>query len=266
MIDELRVVVNGKISRNWGIQIYVDYCDQTDAGLYESLVLQLLHRDPGAGQYVVQHMDSWFENKEKKDLFYIQMEYCLMDLTTFLSKRYKIFRAGQDWQPMPELEFFVCCQLYLRLVNCLKYIHSNSNVVPVIHSDLHFGNVLLAKFKDKLAVKLADFDLSITINRENNNKDKYCHYDIMNLSFGLTELFDFNNRNPQNYQIVGNQRKADIKAISDDLIDQDRLRNNNFLSYDELVDNMKRWQISEQTDVLASVTRRVSVNQHLSKN
>ena len=106
-----------------------------------------------SGYYVVQYFDHWIENN---DCLYIQMELCSDNLKNIIQQKQQFFR-NKSSEPMKPIEYFISCQLFEELIECVKYLHESN----MIHRDLKPENILIINPpKNNRVLKLCDFDLA----------------------------------------------------------------------------------------------------------
>jgi serine/threonine protein kinase len=132
-------------------------------------------------RYVVDHIDSWIEeklkfeeiinenesfsnissnhtifNSKKTILLHIQMEFCsqtLNDLIKILSNE-----LSKNNSPiMKTMIFYTCCELLTEIIESVNFLHGRN----VIHRDLKPANILVSDGINGRFVKLADFGLSV---------------------------------------------------------------------------------------------------------
>ena len=82
-----------------------------------------------SGDYVVQYYDSWIENNE---WLYIQMELCSQSLQKVIEEKIICFQRNQI-KAMNSIEFYISCQLFRELLECVQYIHGLNP--QIIHRD-----------------------------------------------------------------------------------------------------------------------------------
>ena len=108
-----------------------------------------------SGDYVVQYYDSWIENN---NCLYIQIEFCSDNLKTIIEEKSKCFER-QSSEAMDLIEFYISCQLFRELLECVQYIHGLNP--PIIHRDLKTQNILInEKPRNHRFLKLCDFCLA----------------------------------------------------------------------------------------------------------
>ena len=106
-----------------------------------------------SGDYVVQYFDHWIENN---DCLYIQMELCSDNLKNIIQQKQEFFRKEKS-DPFEAIEYFISCQLFEEVVECVKYLHESN----IMHRDLKPDNILVLKNSvNHRFVKLCDFDLA----------------------------------------------------------------------------------------------------------
>ena len=108
------------------------------------------------GERIVKFFNSWIDSK---DNIFIQMEFCSNNLKN-ISKNWKKFFAKNNSQPMNRIEYYICCQIFIELLEAVNYLHQYKPQ-PIIHRDLKPANIL---FDDKgingIFFKLCDFGLA----------------------------------------------------------------------------------------------------------
>ena len=92
-------------------------------------------------EYVVQYFDSWIENN---NCLYIQMELCSDNLQNIIQQKKSLFRYS-DSDPMEPTEYFISCELFKDLLECVQYLHESNP--PVIHRDLKPQNILVYEYR-----------------------------------------------------------------------------------------------------------------------
>jgi alpha-tubulin suppressor-like RCC1 family protein len=131
-------------------------------------------------------------------LLHIQMEFC--------SKTFKQLMTELNIsQSLDIINFYILCELFIELLECLNYLHSLKP--PVIHRDLKPENILITDGMNGRFVKLCDFGLAVIHEFEDQSHSsrtgsfKYMapevfkrHYDmkadVYSLGIILQELFD----------------------------------------------------------------------------
>ena len=104
-----------------------------------------------SGDYVVQYFDHWIENN---DCLYIQMELCSDNLKNIIQQKKQFFRNNSS-EPMKPIEYFISCQLFEEVIECVKYLHDSN----IMHRDLKPENILVnINSIDHKFVKLSVFN------------------------------------------------------------------------------------------------------------
>ncbi|CAG2120595.1 unnamed protein product, partial [Medioppia subpectinata] len=110
--------------KTFDLQARADFCDQSQ--LFKELNNLIKIRS----DYVVHYLNSWFES----DKYYLQMELCADSLRNILALKRRAFGRQTAAQAMNSVEFFISCQLFKELVECVQYLHSSKPAV--IHRNL----------------------------------------------------------------------------------------------------------------------------------
>ncbi|CAG2102833.1 unnamed protein product, partial [Medioppia subpectinata] len=122
-----------------------------------------------SSQYVVQYYNSWLDN----NVLYIQMEYCPQSLRKLLADKGLAFGRQSKAEPMNAFEYFISCEIFKELLECVEYIHGLNP--PLIHRDVKPDNILIdTKFGSNRCVKLCDFGLA-TVHDPNRHTDSRYH-------------------------------------------------------------------------------------------
>ncbi len=112
------------------------------------------------------------------------------------------------FEVMTPLEYYISSELFKEILEAVNYLHSL--FPPIIHRDLKPTNILITEGKNGRFVKLADFGLSVT-----HEKDEQTHTSgLGTIRYAAPEVL-----NGRNYDI-----KADIfslNVVSQDLFDVD---------------------------------------------
>ncbi|CAG2166624.1 unnamed protein product [Oppiella nova] len=105
----------------------------------------------GESEYCVQYISQWYDD----NMYYICMELCSDSLQNILEHKPQVF-GRQPEEPMNSIEFYISCHIFKELLECVQYLHELNP--PVIHRDLHSGNILLARnVRNGRFFKVADF-------------------------------------------------------------------------------------------------------------
>ncbi|CAG2100102.1 unnamed protein product [Medioppia subpectinata] len=86
------------------------------------------------------------------------MELCFGNLQTVLSLKGPAFGRRSADEALNLSEFFISCQIFLELLECIQYLHDLSPAV--IHRDLKPENVLIGNNDGKWKLKLCDYGLT----------------------------------------------------------------------------------------------------------
>ncbi|CAG2110990.1 unnamed protein product, partial [Medioppia subpectinata] len=105
-------------------------------------------------EYNLRYYNSWLESNH----LFIQMEFCSQSLKSVLKYKPIVFER-QPEEEMKVFEYFICCEVFKELLECVQYLHSCDP--PVIHRDLKPDNILLEhNIRFNRFVKLCDFGLA----------------------------------------------------------------------------------------------------------
>ena len=86
------------------------------------------------------------------------MELCSHNLKNIIEEKPKCFQR-QSSKAMNSIEFYISCQLFKELLECVQYIHGLEP--PIIHRDLKPANILIVeKSSNGRFLKLCDFGLA----------------------------------------------------------------------------------------------------------
>ncbi|CAG2108946.1 unnamed protein product [Medioppia subpectinata] len=104
--------------------------------------------------FVVKYYNSWTEGTH----LYIHMEYCTQTLKHVLQVKQQVFER-QPKEPLNIFEYYICCQIFRQLLQCLQFLHESCP--PVIHRDLKPSNILISYNNNNLVhLKLGDFGMA----------------------------------------------------------------------------------------------------------
>ena len=84
------------------------------------------------------------------------MELCSDNLKNIIQQKQQFFRKEKS-DPFEAIEYFISCQLFEEVVECVKYLHDSNKM----HRDLKPENILIVKdIRNQKFIKLCDFDLA----------------------------------------------------------------------------------------------------------
>ncbi|CAG2176780.1 unnamed protein product, partial [Oppiella nova] len=86
--------------------------------------------------HVVQYFNSWTDRK----YLYLQTEYCAKTLQNILEEKGQVFSRDVG-VAMNVVEYYMSCQIFSELLECVKYLHELSE--PVVHGSLKPQNILI---------------------------------------------------------------------------------------------------------------------------
>ena len=156
-------------------------------------------------EFVVKLIECWIDTNYK--YLFIQMELCFESLEIILYHKRMCFKR-RPIGAMNSIEFFISCQLFLEILEGIRYLHHQS-IPAIIHRDLKPANILLRdKPRNGRFIKLCDFGLATfdciktLISAPGKGTSRYmpleCHtgkYSIMTDIYSLgvitQEIFDF---------------------------------------------------------------------------
>ena len=120
------------------------------------------------GEYVVQYFDHWIQNN---NCLYIQMELCSDNLQNIIQQKRELF-GRRKRESMEPIEYFISCELFKELVECVQYLHESNP--PVIHRDLKPENIfILDQLQNRRYVKLGDFGSARNCSSTSDEPDIY---------------------------------------------------------------------------------------------
>ncbi|CAG2108563.1 unnamed protein product, partial [Medioppia subpectinata] len=121
-------------------------------------------------EYVVKYYHSWLESNH----LFIQMEFCSQSLKSILKDKPIVFERQPEDQINDVFEYFISCEIFKELLECVQYLHSSDP--PVIHRDLKPENILInVNIKYNRCVKLCDFGLATDHNIDGHTDSRYTH-------------------------------------------------------------------------------------------
>ena len=84
------------------------------------------------------------------------MELCFDNLMNIIKQKLMFFRR-QESETMNSIEYFISCEIFKEILECVQYLHENN----IMHRDLKPDNILFNKIpKNHRFFKLCDFDLA----------------------------------------------------------------------------------------------------------
>jgi serine/threonine protein kinase len=96
-------------------------------------------------------------NVKNELLLHIHMELCSQNLKDFLKEIYSIFNQ-KDSERFEKLRYFVVCQIFIEILEGVKYLHENNPAI--IHRDLKPSNIMVCEGANDRFIKIADFGLA----------------------------------------------------------------------------------------------------------
>ena len=191
-----------KVYDNWTSKPYaIKKIAKNDVNMREVNILAKLKSD-----FVVKYFDSWIEYN---DYLYIQTEICFDNLQNIIQKKQDCF-IREKGTPMDLMDYFISCELFKELLECVQYLHELNP--PVIHRDLKLENIFIMESpKDNRFLKLGDFGSAPNVSSASDKPDQYTcagdwsymapevkngrkyntKADIYSLGFIAKKLFDF---------------------------------------------------------------------------
>ncbi|CAG2106530.1 unnamed protein product [Medioppia subpectinata] len=120
-------------------------------------------------EFVIKYYNSWLESNH----LYIQMQFCPQSLRSLLKDKPIVFQRQPEDQ-MNAIEYFISCEIFRELLECVQYLHESNPVV--IHRDLKPENILIDyNFSFNRFVKLCDFGLATEHNTDRQTASRYGH-------------------------------------------------------------------------------------------
>ena len=99
------------------------------------------------------------------------MELCSDNLKNIIQQKPEFFNRKES-EPMKPIEYFISCQIFKELLECVQYLHESNP--PIIHGNLKMENVLISEFPI------------------NGKLLKLCDIKIKNISHNYTFIDDIN--------------------------------------------------------------------------
>ncbi|CAG2106487.1 unnamed protein product, partial [Medioppia subpectinata] len=84
-------------------------------------------------EFMVNYHNSWLEDNH----LFIQMDYYPQNLQSIIDNKHIVF-GRQPEEPMKVYEYFISCEIFKELLECVQYLHDSCP--PVIHRDLKPSN------------------------------------------------------------------------------------------------------------------------------
>ncbi|CAG2106347.1 unnamed protein product [Medioppia subpectinata] len=122
--------------------------------------------------FIVKYYNSWTQGSQ----FYIQIEYCTQSLWTVMTTKPRIFgrqsvnkywNNKSDTNPMDIIEYFISCEIFRELIECVEYLHGLQP--PIIHRNITPDTFLISHNYNNRFIKLCDFHLATEHNMECQN-------------------------------------------------------------------------------------------------
>ncbi|CAG2117232.1 unnamed protein product, partial [Medioppia subpectinata] len=120
-------------------------------------------------EFVVKYYNSWLEFNH----LYIQTEFCSQSFKSVLKDKAIVFER-QTEDLMNIFEYFISCEIFKELLECVQYLHESNP--PVIHRDLKPDNILIDPiYSSNRCVKLCDFGLATDHDIDGHTASRYEH-------------------------------------------------------------------------------------------
>ncbi|CAG2101139.1 unnamed protein product [Medioppia subpectinata] len=101
------------------------------------------------------------------------MEFCSQSLRSLLRDKVIVFERQRE-DPMNVFEYFISCEIFKEILECVQFLHESNPVV--IHRDLKPDNILIdPNFRCNRFVKLCDLGLATDHNIDANTSSRYAH-------------------------------------------------------------------------------------------
>ena len=161
------------------------------------------------GDYVVKYYDSWVENK----ILFIEMELCSDNLKNIILIKAQCFER-RDSESMNSLEYFISCQIFKELLECVGYLHESDP--PIIHRDLKPHNILVNyRPRNNRFLKLCDFGLA----KEQENSKLSNTNGLGTFRYAAPEVYGYGLTDKSNYTTLCDVYS--LGKIATDLFDLD---------------------------------------------
>jgi len=110
-------------------------------------------------EYLVKHIDAWFEENESGIPLYILMEFCDKTLEEVIEQFDKELHLKTNGTLTP-VGYYIASQIFIQILEGVNHLHKQKE--PLIHRDLKPANILLKKDEAKgFRVKIADIGLAV---------------------------------------------------------------------------------------------------------
>ena len=104
------------------------------------------------------------------------MELCSDNLQNII-QQIKHFFGREETEPMKAIEYFICCELFKELLECVQYLHESNP--PVIHGNLKLENVLVCDIpRNGKFLKLCDIKIKNKTNCDKADENIQDHYSL----------------------------------------------------------------------------------------
>ncbi|CAG2111416.1 unnamed protein product [Medioppia subpectinata] len=163
-----------KVRHKWDGFVYavkkVTYPAEGSNGCQQRVLKEAQRLAKLSSQYVVKYHISWPED----NVLYIQMEYCPQSMRSVLADKGLAFGRQSAAEPMNAFEYFISCEIFKELLECVEYLHGLKP--QVIHRDLKPENILIdTNFRHNRCVKLCDFGLATEHNPSRHTDTRNIH-------------------------------------------------------------------------------------------
>ncbi|CAG2112195.1 unnamed protein product [Medioppia subpectinata] len=119
--------------------------------------------------FVVKYEDSWLESNH----LYIQMQFYSQSLRSVLKDKPIVF-GRQPEEELNVFEYFISCEIFKELLECVEYLHSSNP--PVILRNLKPENILIDNnFMSNRFIKVCDFGLATDHNNDRQTVSPFVH-------------------------------------------------------------------------------------------
>jgi serine/threonine protein kinase len=134
-----------------------------DEMIREYLNYRITTRNYSKNEYLVKHIDAWFEESIDvnipKILLYIQTELCDKTLDDVINE-FKNDSKLKSAESLTTVGYYIASQIFIQILEGVNYLHKQNP--PLIHRELKPANILLKKSDSKgVCVKIADIGLVV---------------------------------------------------------------------------------------------------------